>query len=94
MPDEPELARRGEAQWVSRLAGSRPDVVMMAPFMAYLLFLPLSGLVTNELGKAWLPLAILARGAAGFSRQNQIQSAETASALTNLFLTNMPSTGD
>ena len=64
MPEEPELARfRQEPRWVTRLAKSRPDVVLMAPFMAYLLLLPLDDWVP----RAYMPIAIAIRGMGGLA---------------------------
>ena len=64
MPEEPELARfRQEPRWVARLAKGRPDVVLMAPFMAYLLLLPLDDWVP----RTYMPIAIAIRGMGGLA---------------------------
>lgn len=56
-PDADNLLRT-EPRWVTRLAEQRPDVVLMGPYMAYLLLLPLQDMVPA----AYKPWAIAARG--------------------------------
>jgi len=50
---------RGEPRWVTHLAAGRPDVVLMGPFMVYLLLLGLSDLFPE----AYLAVPIAIRGA-------------------------------
>jgi uncharacterized protein len=52
-----------EPAWLTHLAKRRPDFVMMAPFMAYLVLLPLGDCV----GKAYLPWALAAKGVGGLA---------------------------
>jgi CAAX prenyl protease-like protein len=52
-----------EPEWLTHLAKRRPDFVMMAPFMAYLVLLPLGDLVP----KAYLPWALAAKGVGGLA---------------------------
>lgn len=67
MADKPEKnTAPNEPVWVTKLAGRRPDMVMMAPFMAFLLFLAIQGAVADKLPAAWLPVAIVLKGLAGF----------------------------
>lgn len=50
--------RLDEPAWVTSLATRRPDVIIMAPFLVYLLLLPLQDWVP----KSYMPWAIAARG--------------------------------
>jgi len=64
MSEEPKLAQgRREPAWLTDLAKKRPDFVLMAPFMAYLLLLPLKDLLPINL----MPLAIAIRGLGGLA---------------------------
>jgi len=58
MSEEPELSKVPEPEWVARLAKSRPDVVLMAPFMVYLVLLVLNSRVPAN----YMPVAIVIRG--------------------------------
>jgi hypothetical protein len=59
MSEEPGPAGAGrEPAWLTRLAASRPDFVLMAPFMAYLFLLPLN----DWLPEAYMPVGIAIRG--------------------------------
>lgn len=44
--------------WIEQLGSTRPDVALMAPFMAYLLLMPVADLVPAT----WAPAAIALRG--------------------------------
>jgi membrane protease YdiL (CAAX protease family) len=53
----------GEPGWVTRLAADRPDVALMAPYLTYLLFLP----VQDWVPEAHKPWAIALRGIASMA---------------------------
>ena len=47
-----------EAEWVTRMGRNQPDLVLAAPFMAYLLLLGLN----DQVPEAYMPVAIAIRG--------------------------------
>jgi len=62
MSEEPALGNgNSDPRWVTNLAGKRPDFVLMAPFMIYLLLLGLNDLVPES----YMPWAIAVRGMGG-----------------------------
>ena len=62
MSNEPALAKPSrEPQWVTHLVEGRPDVVLMAPFMVYLLLLALHNRFAPSY--AFVPIAIRGIGA-------------------------------
>lgn len=62
MSETPDADLRGEEPaWLARLAGRRPDFVLIAPYMAFLAVMA----AQSHVPEAYLPWAIAAKGLAG-----------------------------
>jgi uncharacterized protein len=59
--DAPAPNLKKEPWWITRLADKRPDIILVAPFMVYLLLLGLNDLVPES----YMPVPIIIRGIGG-----------------------------
>lgn len=62
-PGNPDLANGGLLRSLDRLGAARPDIVLMAPYMTYLVLLGVVALVPPE----WRPAVIVLRGVASLA---------------------------